>query len=171
MLFLNTKFALITLRLIHIVAGVLWVGGAALLAAFALPAARDENGIAYLRRLIWQRNLPRYLNVTLALALLSGLLMYGNLVVATQGSWARTRVGKTLGLGGGLAIVAALVATFVAAPAIHRALELTKDASTTNAGPAGAEVDRALSRYGAAMRLVVALLVGTAALMAIARYV
>lgn len=79
MAFLNTKLVLITLRLIHILSGVLWVGGATLLATFVLPAARDETGLAYLRRLIWARNLPRYLNVTLVLALLSGLLMYGNL--------------------------------------------------------------------------------------------
>jgi uncharacterized membrane protein len=168
MAFLNTKLALITLRLIHIIAGVLWVGGAAVLAAFVLPAARDENSTTYLRRLIWSRNLPRYLNVTLVLALLSGLLMYGNLVAVTQGAWAHTRVGRTLGLGGALAIIAALVATFVAAPAIHRALELSKDPSAT---ANGGEVERALSRYAGAMRLVVALLIGTAALMAVARYV
>lgn len=38
---LNTKVILIALRLIQIVSGVLWVGGAAVLAAFVLPAARD----------------------------------------------------------------------------------------------------------------------------------
>lgn len=81
--FLNTKLVLITLRLIHIVPGLLWLGGAALLATFGLPAARAEGSLPYLRRLIWTRNLPRYLNVTLVLALLSALIMYGNLVVAT----------------------------------------------------------------------------------------
>jgi uncharacterized membrane protein len=171
MSFLNTQLVLIALRLIHVVSGVLWVGGAALLAAFVLPAARDERDTAYLRRLIWSRNLPRYLNVTLGLALLSGLTMYGNLAFVTQGAWARSRAGMTFALGGALAIVAALVATFVAAPAIHRALELTNGGSTTSPTPDAGEVDRALSRYAAAMRLVVALLVGTAALMAVARYV
>ena len=171
MAFLNTKLALITLRLIHIIAGVLWVGGAAMLAAFVLPAAREENGLAYLRRLIWTRNLPRYLNITLVLALLSGLTMYGNLAAVTQGAWARSRVGMTLGLGGAFAILAALIATFVAAPAIHRALALANGASSTNASTNEADVQRALSRYAMAMRLVVALLVLTAALMAVARYV
>jgi uncharacterized membrane protein len=170
MAFLNTKLALITLRLIHIIAGVLWVGGAAALTAFVLPAARDEHSMTYLRRLIWNRNLPRYLNITLVLALLSGLTMYGNLSFVTQGAWARSRTGMTLGLGGALAVVAALIATFVAAPAIHRALELTNDTSTTSSTADASEVDRALSRYAGAMRLVTALLIGTAGLMAIARY-
>jgi uncharacterized membrane protein len=170
MWFLNTKLVLITLRLLHVVAGVLWVGGAALLTAFVLPAARDEADMAYLRRLIWARNLPRYLNVALALALLSGLTMYGNLAALTHGAWARSRVGLTLGLGGALAIAAALVATFVAAPAIHRALALT-DGEATPAATEDGEVAGALRRYAAAMRLVVVLLVATAALMAVARYV
>jgi|SRR4029079_9212578 len=171
MSFLNTKLVLIALRLIHIITGVLWVGGAAVLSAYVLPAARDETNTAYLRRLIWTRNLPRYLNITLGLAILSGLMMYGNLVVVTQGAWARSRMGMTLGLGGLLAIVAALIANFVAAPAIHRALESTNNASTTNSTADRTEADRALNRYAAAMRLVVALLVVTAALMAIGRYV
>jgi uncharacterized membrane protein len=170
MSFLNTKLALITLRLIHIIAGVLWVGGAAALTAFVLPTARDERNMPYLRRLIWTRNLPRYLNIALVLALLSGLTMYGNLSAVTQGAWARSRTGMTLGRGGALAVVAALIATFVAAPAIHRALELTERASTASPTTDASEVDRALSRYGAAMRLVTALLIGTAGLMAIARY-
>jgi uncharacterized membrane protein len=171
MSFLNSTLVVLALRLIHIVSGVLWVGGAALLAAFVLPAARDERGMAYLRRLIWERNLPRYLNITLALALLSGVVMYGNLVHVTHGAWARSHVGITLGVGGALAIIAALVATFGAAPAIHRALALTSQTSTTDAMAVEGEADRALRRYVAAMRLVVALLIGTAALMAIARYV
>ena len=171
MSFLNTQIALIILRLIHVVSGVLWVGGAALLAAFVLPAARDETGLAYLRRLIWTRNLPRYLNVALGLALLSGFILYGNFVAATRGAWARSRIGMTLGIGGALAIVAALVATFVAAPAIHRALSLGNDAATTGSTSDAGEVGRALNRYAAAMRLVTALLIGTVALMAIARYV
>lgn len=170
MAFLNTKLALIALRLIHVIAGVLWVGGAAVLALFVLPAARGESNLAYLRRIIWTRNLPRYLNIALGLAILSGLTMYGNLAALTHGAWARSRAGMALGLGGALAIVAALIATFVAAPAIHRALELTDGVSTISAPADGGEAARALSRYGAAMRLVVALLLGTAALMAVARY-
>jgi uncharacterized membrane protein len=171
MAFLNTKLVLITLRLVHILSGVLWVGGAALLATFVLPAARDESDTAYLRRLIWARNLPRYLNRTLVLSLLSGSIMYGNLAAITRGAWARSRVGITLGLGGALALVAALIATFVAAPAIHRALEISDGSAPTNTAMDGGEADRALERYASAMRVVVALLLGTAALMAIARYV
>jgi uncharacterized membrane protein len=170
---MNTQSVILILRLLHVVSGVLWVGGAAVLAGFVLPAARDQNSLGYLRQLIWKHNLPRYLNVTLVLALLSGLTMYGNLVAVTHGAWARSHVGLALGVGGALAIIAAIIATFVAAPAIHRALQLAGDAATMDVPREPAEqlaVDRALDRYGAAMRVVVALLLGTAALMAIARY-
>jgi uncharacterized membrane protein len=168
MSFLNTRLVLIMLRFIHVVSGVLWAGGAVLLATFVLPAARDEANTRYLRRLIWTRNLPRYLNVTLVLALLSGLTMYGNLTIVTQGAWARSHAGMAFGVGGALSIIAAVIASFVAAPAIHRALELA------NKQPSSAEISvestRSLARYGAAMRLVAVLLTGTAALMAVARY-
>ena len=165
---MNTQPVMLILRLIHIVSGVLWVGGAAVLAGFVLPAARDQHGLGFLRRLIWTRNLPRYLNVALVLALLSGLTMYGNLLVMTHGAWAWTHVGLALGVGGALAIIAAGIATFIAAPAIHRALQLGGDAPTDIAREP--EVERALARYAAAMRVVVALLLATAALMAMARY-
>jgi uncharacterized membrane protein len=170
---MNTQPVMLFLRLLHVVAGVLWVGGAAVLVGFVLPAARTQKNLDYLRQLIWKHNLPRYLNVTLVLALLSGLVMYSNLVVLTHGAWAWTHVGLALGVGGGLAIIAATVATFVAAPAIHRALQLdSESAAVTEArGPARrVALDQALARYAAAMRLVVALLLGTAALMAMARY-
>ena len=165
---MNTQPVLVVLRLIHVVAGVLWVGGAAVLAFFVLPAARGDRDLSSLREIIWTRNLPRYLNVTLSLALLSGLLMYGNLVKVTYGAYAKSRVGMALGAGGGLAILAALVATFVAAPAVHRALEL--DQSSPGDSSTRTMIDASLKRYAAAMRLVVALLIGTAALMATARY-
>jgi uncharacterized membrane protein len=165
---LNTKIALLCLRLIHIVAGVLWVGGAAVLVAFIIPAAREGKDLSYLRQIIWKHNLPRYLNVTLALALLSGLTMYSNLMIVTQGAYGRSRIGTLLGLGGALAIVAALIATFVAAPAVHRALQLDNNAAAGNGDPQASRV--ALQRYEVAMRVVVALLVCTAALMGIARY-
>ena len=171
---MNNVALSITLRLVHIVSGVLWVGAAAMLAAYVLPAARSsEGGLRFLRELIWTRNLPRYLNVVLALSLLSGLILYGNLVLLTQGAWARSRHGIVLGVGGMSAIIAAAIATFMAAPAIHRALELAeKEASRTGtvASENQAAVNLALRRYTIAMWLVVALLLAAASMMAISRY-
>jgi uncharacterized membrane protein len=170
---MNSKVVLITLRLIHVVCGILWVGGAAVLVSFIIPAARRENGLVYLREIIWKRNLPRYLNVTLVLAILSGLTIYVNLTLVTYGAWARSRTGMLLGAGGALAILAAIIATFVAAPAVHRALELGASPPATDAGPVATNaeaVSASLHRYAVAMRGVLVLLLGTAALMAIARY-
>lgn len=171
---MNSVALSITLRLVHIVSGVLWVGAATMLAAYVLPAARSsEDGLRFLRELIWVRNLPRYLNVVLGLSLLSGLILYGNLVLLTQGAWARSRHGIVLGVGGMSAIIAAALATFMAAPAIHRALELTeKGTSPSDSGARENQtaVRHALRRYEIAMRLVVALLLVAASLMAVSRY-
>lgn len=171
---MNNVALSITLRLVHIVSGVLWVGAATMLAAYVLPAARNsEGGLRFLRELIWTRNLPRYLNVVLGLSLTSGLILYGNLVYLTNGAWARSRHGIVLGVGGMSAIIAAAIATFIAAPAIHRALELAQkgispnDRATTEQEAA---VISALRRYTTAMWLVVALLLAAASMMAISRY-
>lgn len=171
---MNNVLFSITLRLVHIVSGVLWVGAATMLAAYVLPAARSsDTGLRFLRELIWVRNLPRYLNVVLGLSIVSGLILYGNLVVLTQGAWARTRHGIVLGVGGMSAIIAAAIATFMAAPAIHRALELAeKGASPTETAAREHQVvvSAALRRYTVAMWVVVALLLAAAAMMAISRY-
>lgn len=171
---MNNVTLSITLRLVHIVSGVLWVGAATMLAAYVLPAARaSDGGLRYLRELIWVRNLPRYLNIVLGLSLLSGLILYGNLVFLTHGAWARSRHGIVLGVGGMSAIIAAAIATFMAAPAIHRALELSeqdpspRDRAVSNNDAAAMA---ALRRYAIAMWVVVALLLVAASMMAISRY-
>lgn len=171
---MNNVAIAMAVRLVHIVSGVLWVGAATMLAAYVLPAARGSDaGLRFLRQLIWERNLPRYLNVVLALSLLSGLLLYGNLLVLTRGSWATSHRGIVLGLGGLAALIAAAIATLVAAPAIHRALELAEKTTVPGNEPGGADraaASASLKRYANAMWLVVVLLVGTASMMAISRF-
>ena len=171
---MNNVAVAITIRLVHIVSGVLWVGSATMLAAYVLPAARSsDDGLRFLRELIWVRNLPRFLNVVLVLTLLSGLTLYGNLVFLTHGAWAKSRHGIVLGVGGMSAILAAAVATFLAAPAIHQALALAEKAiSPTDSGARESPlaVSRALRRYAIAMWVVVALLLVAASMRAISRY-
>jgi len=165
---------MLALRLVHILAGVLWVGAAAMLVGFVLPAAREGGGIRNVRQLIRVHRLPLYLSTVLALTLLSGLAMYGNLAVVTHGAWALTRPGITLGLGGIAALVAAGLATFVAAPAVHRAIDVGDRVQAAGADAAAedlAALSRAQARYARTMGVVTVLLLGTAAAMAVARYV
>jgi hypothetical protein len=170
----NSTAISMMVRLIHIVSGVLWVGAAVMLAAYVIPAARaSDAGLRYLRELIWVRNLPRYLNVVLALAVLSGLALYGNLLMLTRGGFAMSRRGMLLGCGGLAALIAAAIATFAAAPAIHRALELgerLQSDGTEREQEHRAGIAQALRRYGNSMWIVVVLLLGTASIMAISRY-
>jgi hypothetical protein len=109
----------------------------------------------------------------LVLTLASELALYGNLSMLTRGAWVRTLAGLTFGLGALAAIVAAAIATFVAAPAVHRAIEAGDrvQAAGASAVPEDvAEMGRAETRYARTMRLVAGLLLGTAAAMAVARY-
>jgi len=144
-----------------------------MLTAFVLPATREGGGIRYLRQLIWVRNLPRYLNIVLGLTLLSGFALYGNLTAVTQGAWARTPMGITFALGGAAALLAAVIATFVAAPAVHRAIEAGNRVDAAGATPDAkdlATMENDQRRYARSMRLVSGLLLVAAGAMAVARY-
>ena len=89
------------LRLIHILAGVFWVGAIFLIAGFLLPTARatGREGGRFMQHLMLQRRLPIFLAIAMLLTVLSGFALYGRLVSATHGAWAGTPPGIAYGVG------------------------------------------------------------------------
>ena len=110
------------LRLIHILAGVFWVGAIFLIAGFLLPTARatGREGGRFMQHLMLQRRLPIFLAIAMLLTVLSGFILYGRLVSATHGAWAGTPPGIAYGVGGLAAILGALVGMVVSGPAARR---------------------------------------------------
>ena len=90
------------LRLVHILAGIFWVGAIFLIAGFLLPTARatGREGGRFMQHLMLQRRLPVFLAVAMLLTVLSGFTMYGRLVAATNGAWASTPPAMAYGAGG-----------------------------------------------------------------------
>src|SRR4051794_20907923 len=90
------------LRLIHILAGIFWVGAVFLIAGFLLPTARatGREGGRFMQHLMLQRRLPIFLAIAMLLTVLSGFTLYGRLVSATHGAWAGTPPGIAYGVGG-----------------------------------------------------------------------
>lgn len=56
-----------------------------------------------------RRKLPVFINAAAGLAMLSGFILYGRLIAASDGAWAATSAGMTFGIGA----VAMAVARYV----------------------------------------------------------
>lgn len=166
---------MIVLRLVHILAGVFWVGATLLVAGFLFPTLRSvgPEGGRFMQQLMQRRRLPVYLAASTALTLLSGLVMYGRIVAATNGAWASSRPGLVFGLGGLTAILAAILGGVVAAPLGRRLAKLGQNVQAVAGPPSAeqsAELGRLQARLGLTMRAVATLLAIAVTAMAIARY-
>jgi uncharacterized membrane protein len=164
----------ITLRLIHILAGIFWVGAIFLIAGFLLPTARSSGpeGGRFMRHLMLQRRLPVFLGIAMLLTLLSGFTLYGRLAAATEGAWASTPAGIGYGVGGLAAILGAIIGGAISGPAARRMAAIGQQASRGDALSAEqqAEMQRLQARSALGSRVTAGLLAIAAGAMAIARY-
>jgi hypothetical protein len=162
------------LRLIHILAGIFWVGAIFIIAGFLLPTMRTtgKEGGRFMQHLMQQRRLPIFLAVAMLLTVLSGFTLYGRLVSATQGAWAGTRPGIAYGIGGLAAILGALVGMLVSGSAARRMATIGQRVAVEGApsGEQQAEIERLQGRMVLGSRLVAGFLAVAAGAMAVARY-
>ena len=171
---MDTRSIMLTLRLIHIVGGVFWVGAMILVAAFLLPAVRaaGAQGGRVMQELTQQRRLPVYLSMAAGLTMLSGFTMYG-LIAAGNGAWAGSRQGIAYGVGALAAIVAAILGGVVVGRTGRQLATLGERIQAAGGPPSAAqaaEMDALQARMGRTSRAVAALLLVTVAAMATARY-
>ncbi len=162
------------LRLIHILAGVFWVGAMFVVAGFLLPALRrtGRQGGEFMRHIMQDRRLGLFLGLAMGLTILSGLTMYARTVSATNGAWASTAPGIAYGFGGLAAVLAALVGGIIGGFAGRRLAAVGGRARKAGAPSAEmqAEIERLQGRVVLGARLAAALLAIAAAAMATARY-
>jgi hypothetical protein len=163
----------LTLRLIHILAGIFWVGTAILIAWFLVPTMRatSREGGAFMQHLMQRRGLQVFLLLAMVLTVLSGLAMYARLAAATHGSWASTAPGIAYGVGAVAAILGGATGALISGSAGRRL-----GAIGENIGPSGPSIEqqtemvRLQGRIGLGTRASAVLLVIAAAAMAVARY-
>lgn len=163
------------LRLIHILAGIFWLGASLTLAGFLLPALRDSRGAGALWRNVMQhQRLQLWINISMTLAILAGFALYGIDSATSSGAFARSAMGKTLGLGALLAIAAAGVMGAVSQPAGRKLAALadrideSRNAPGTNDVAIAAEALQ--NRISRGLTIASVLLLLSAITMAIARY-
>ena len=173
---MEERAIMIVLRLVHILAGLFWVGGMVTLTAFLVPAVRASGPAAgkVMIELMLKRKLRVWLTSAMGLTILSGILMMWRLDVVTHHAWIRTASGKTLMFGALAALIAGIAGGAVAGPANQRLA--TIGASVGAGGGAAtaeqqAEMARLQKRAGVGMRLTVIFVLVAAGAMAVARYV
>jgi uncharacterized membrane protein len=172
-----TSAFMITFRLLHIVAGVLWVGSVFLFVAFIAPSADDAGPSAQplLTALVKKRKVGK---VVVGLALtnvvagwvlwLKNMTLYGSLE-----DWVTLRFGLVLTIGAVLATTAAIIGMTAVAPALERLIGLGSEIARSGQPPSTEQQQRIVhlrSRLQTSGRIVLVLLLVTVVAMATARY-
>jgi uncharacterized membrane protein len=163
------------LRLIHILAGIFWVGAMFIMAGFLIPTVREtgEAGGRFMQHLMLRQRLPVFLGIATLLTIISGFAMYGRLVSATNGAWAGTPPGIAYGVGGLAAVLAAVLGMAISGSAGRRMTAIGQSIAQAGRPPSAeqqAEIERLRGRMAIGARTAASLLVVAAGAMAIARY-
>jgi uncharacterized membrane protein len=166
---------LLTLRLIHILAGTLWVGIAVFNPFFLMPALQEagpEGG--KVMTILQRRGLMTLLPLLAVLTILSGLGLFWRVSGAVT-EYFRSPTAHTLSLGAVCAIVAFLIGMIVTRPAMLRAgtamQSLAPSTPPEERARVMAEVQRLRIRGAKSAQVVAMLLLLAAGLMGVARYV
>jgi uncharacterized membrane protein len=113
---------LLTLRVVHILAGVFWVGGVFIAGLFILPAARAVGpaGIPMIQHIMLRRKLSVYLPISAMLTVIAGAILYWRDMSLTGGAWRRSPMGMGMTFGAATAIIAVILGMGIAAPAAKK---------------------------------------------------
>lgn len=165
---MDNAVVLLLLRAIHIVGGVLWVGGVVFVTFFLVPATQVLGPAAQpmMQFIMGRRKLSIYLMVLGLVTTIAGALLMARNVSLTDGQWARSPMGIGMSVGAASAILALIVGLSVNMPAARRL-----GPPKPGAAPLTDEQRAALmGRIALGSRIVFVLLVIAALVMATARY-
>jgi uncharacterized membrane protein len=170
---MDSPTVIIILRIIHIVAGAFWVGGAATTAFFLLPTVKATGPVGgqFAGALIQRTHLPEWLTAAGVLAVLSGLLLYWDFYAGL--AWDGFQPQVVIGIGGLLAILSLVLGVFVSRPTAARMGAVGKAIQTQGTPPTPTQVaerDMLLARLTNFAMINAGLVVITAVCMAIGRY-
>lgn len=168
-------YYVIVLRIIHILGGVFWAGGAFALIGFVSPAAAQAGpaGAKFMQRLNMGTRWNMGISAAAGLAILSGLLLYWRASGGLRPEWLSTGTGITFTIGGLSAVIAMGVGIQVGGVS-RRMAELGQQIEAAG-GPPSPENAAKLAAFQARLQslgtLTAVLLVITVLAMAGARYV
>ena len=165
---------LLLLRLIHILGGIFWLGSGLFTTFFLIPAlGRVGPAAGQVMGALQQRRLFTVLPIVAVLTILSGLRLFQVVSGGFAPVYMSSRMGQAFLWSGAAAIAAFLLSLIIARPAMMRVAHLGATMATVpehERGARAAEIDRLRRRSGVASTAAMALLIGAAAGMAVARY-
>ncbi|HEY7705052.1 MAG TPA: hypothetical protein VID03_09520 [Acidimicrobiia bacterium] len=166
----------VVLRLVHILAGVFWIGGALMVSWFLLPAvqAAGPAGGSVMQKFAVDRRAPTWLTAAAGLTVLAGLLLFWEVSGHLEGTWLSSPQGMTISIGAAFGIVAAVLGIAIGAPTTKRVVALGGAIAAGGQPPSPEQAARlgALQRRSAGTIRWVSILGAVAvACMAVAEYV
>jgi hypothetical protein len=165
----------IILRVIHIGAGVFWVGAAFVLFLFVQPSAREVGpaGQAFMGHLTTRKKLPLAVLLAGVVTVLAGLLLYWQASDGFDAEWISSGPGISFTVGGIAAIVTLALGLTVTKPAIDRMGALGQEIGSSGGPPTpeqAAELQLLQAKTVLVGRISLVLLAVAVVAMAIARY-
>ena len=161
-------------RVLHILLGVLWVGAIFMIAVFVGPAIADAgpDGAKVMGALV-KRRVLNIVPTFAAITIVSGFWLYSRDSSGMQGPWVHSAMGRTLGIGAVLSLVAFVIGLTVMRPSTLRAVALGQSLAQlpeAERGAVMAQIQRLRGRAAVGGRVVAVLLVLAVLTMAVARY-
>jgi len=130
----------IVFRIVHICAGIVWVGSVFFLVVFVQPtaAAIAPAGAPFMSELLGARRLVDRILVIASVTIAAGLILYLRAMndAGGFGDLLGTSYGVALTVGGGAAIAADLVGLFGTRPNVQRLLALGREIASSEGPPA-----------------------------------
>lgn len=166
---------LITLRIVHIVGGALWVGAGVYYFAFVEPTVKELGpaGPQFMRIFMERRRVPLFMNIVSSLTVLSGALLFWSSSSGLQTAWLRSGPGIGFSIGSLAAVVVYGIGFFMIRPRAERLGAIGAELAIAGGPPSGAQATE-LQQLDAEMtrieRVDVALLMIALVTMATARY-
>ena len=163
-------------RLVHIIAGAFWFGGVAVTARFIFPSAFALGPAAapMMDQLGRVRKLPMNLLGAGLISIIAGFVLYWNDSGGAPGVWAASGMGRMIGAGAVLSLIALAIGLTVNMPTVKK-INALSTAIQAQGTPASADQQAAMKALQAklltAIRIVLVLLLLATASMAVARYV
>ena len=166
---------MVVLRILHILAGVFWVGAAFTTILFLQPTAREVGPAAgpFMAHLAGKKRLVDWVLRAAGLTILAGLLMYWRVSGGLDGDWITSAQGLSLTIGALCGIAAFSLGLSVVRPTIMATLAIGREVAASGGPPTpeqGAQLQALQKRGKAVGQIIVPLLVVAVAGMAAARY-
>jgi hypothetical protein len=166
---------MVVLRIVHILAGVFWVGAALTTILFLQPTAREVGPAAgpFMAHLAGKKRLVDWVLRAAGVTILAGALMYWRVSGGLDWDWITSAYGISLTIGALCAIAAFSLGLSVVRPTIMATLAIGREVAASGGPPTpeqGAQLQALQKRGQAVGRIIVPLLVIAVGGMAGAQY-